>query len=98
MGSVATNALDRRLDNAFHREVFGVGQNGAPVSRGYDAAALAGDGFGRQRQLDGIRARYDAARGMHQDGGDPRLVLMMQDLRRVARDHLGGDMRQFPQR
>lgn len=95
MGSVATNALDRRLDNAFHREVFGIGQNGAPVSGGYDAAALARSGLDRQRQLDGIGARFDAAKAMHQAGGGHQLKQVMQDLRSVARDHLGGDMRQF---
>ncbi len=97
MGSVETNARDRRIDNAFHREVFGVGQNGAPVAGGYDAAALARGpgGIDRQRQLDAIGARFDAAKAMHQAGGGYQLKQVMQDLRSVARDHLGGDMRQF---
>ena len=95
MGSVATNAMDRRIDNAFHREVFGVGQHGGRVAGGYDAAALASQGIDRQRQLDGIGARFDAAKQMYQAGGGHQFKMMMQDYRDVARTHLGGDMRQF---
>ena len=95
MGSVSTNAIDRRIDNAFHKEVFGVGKNGAPVSGGYDAAALARGGIDRQRQLDAIGARFDAAKAMHKAGGGHQFKQAMQDFRDVARDHLDGDMRQF---
>ena len=97
MGSVSTNAIDRRIDNAFHREVFGVGQNGASVSGGYDAAALARgrDGIDRQRQLNAISARFDAAKAMYEAGGGHQFKQAMKDFRDVARDHLDGDMRQF---
>lgn len=89
MGSAATNVRDRLVDNAFHREVFGLG------SGCYDPAALAGRGVSRQQQLDALGTRFDHSKAMYNAGGGHQFKMMMQDYRQVASDRLGADLRQF---
>ena len=97
MGSQDTNrSRDTRLDNAIIGETF----RDAGNPGGYDSKALtrptaAASGLSYQQQLDGVGARFDAAKSAYETTGEYKYFMMQKDLRDIATDKLDGDGRQF---
>ena len=89
MGSSKTNGLDTRIDNALIGEFF-KGQGD-----GYDRSYLAKQGISNQQQLNAIGKRFDVAKQAYETTGEYKYYMMQKDLRQVAEQQLGADLRGF---
>jgi hypothetical protein len=96
MGSQDTNMRDRMLDYHITGESF----KNAGRPGGYDAQLLTQGtdttpGLTYQQQVDGIKARFDAAGTAYKMTGERAYQNMQNDLRQIASEHLNADLRQF---
>ena len=99
MGSAATNARDRVLDNAWLGHSFS--DAGSKVHRkGYDAHMLTKyDGkcgtISYQQQVDGLHQRFHTAKTAYEQTGEHKYLMMQKDLREIATSQLDADGRQW---
>ena len=96
MGSVATNARDSRLD----RHIIGHAFYDAGRAGGYDAqeltrATASHAGLSLQQQRNGISQRFQVAKQAYAETGEHKYFMMQKDLRDIADNHLGADLRGF---
>ena len=99
MGNSATNGRDSRLDNAIiGNEFSGTRFDGGCGYNAYDLTKNSSGGnrgMSYQQQLNGIGARFDAAKTAYAETGEHKYYMMQRDLRNIADDHLDADLRCF---
>jgi hypothetical protein len=98
MGNSSTNGRDTRLDNQMFNSIFH-SVNGRETGM-YNAQTLTRDtarntGLNRQQQVNGIGARFEAAKTMYELTNEHKYYMMQRDFKQIANDNFNVDNRQW---